>query len=745
MKAYHGSVVLRNDGTDPSTSKIDLNAGISKLVTVRINSTQALASIFDLDEVPTANPLTTTDNGNYSFKANDNIYDIIINEGGPNEEKLEKVEISESIAEFGSFIYNDLASSVINYGILIGAVNNGSKINFVDDLYIEPSGSTTTKDAYISCKNGATINWIGTGTVFKFEDGLSLHDSNTKHVVEAGEFVNYADYVNNDGLLDTIEMRNFDVTGSLNIKPSTGLDLDPTVVDFGVNKLIIKDGTLDSLQTSLAVLNSTPYKLVDVGGITVKNQKGMVISLPAQNFHPFYNKIRASMEKLVVDGITIKNDRGVFASAVGSIYAGAVLWEGNEAQFDNIDCEGLVTDTGSTFYDVYMAGFKATHTNGKIKDCWSFNSDLNTPWKLKKCLNVKGSGKEYTFSDDFFSYWETNHSLLLSGSSGNPFTLDLEGEQGFDYHISNCHLIIPNASPTSTTKGTQLMVNWSLLDSFIAINGGGSSYFMVPKWDASTPDVSKSIIAKGNTIVTNGTSVFNFLHLLVENGTPDGGVIDISDNNITDGNGGFVEVLISTDTNAIDTVLDSLTIDNKVYTSGGYKQINDFSRIPAFRTVKLGSDISLNTTTQPSTNSGMFGEGLTSGKFKVTNKGTEKTIDIFTYSDPARSKIGNHTVLLTGNVSDDFGARDFSTLITVVPNEGASTIDFTFLVLGGVESTITWSGSSVNLNTVDIGGDINEPLRLVMERFSDFAKFRLEYKSGSLAVKSVINWDISLT
>jgi hypothetical protein len=97
MKSYHNSVVLRNDGEDPSSLKLDLNAGISEQVTVRISSTQLLASIFDIDGVATGNPLTTDSNGNYAFKADDETYDIIVREGTLDEVKIEKVEISEAI------------------------------------------------------------------------------------------------------------------------------------------------------------------------------------------------------------------------------------------------------------------------------------------------------------------------------------------------------------------------------------------------------------------------------------------------------------------------------------------------------------------------------------------------------------------------------------------------------------------------------------------------------------------------
>jgi len=89
MKAYHGTAVLKFD--DDTTG----NAASGASVTVRVNSSQALATIFDVDDIGVANPLTADANGNYAFKAADNIYDIIIQEGTPDEVKLHKVEIAE--------------------------------------------------------------------------------------------------------------------------------------------------------------------------------------------------------------------------------------------------------------------------------------------------------------------------------------------------------------------------------------------------------------------------------------------------------------------------------------------------------------------------------------------------------------------------------------------------------------------------------------------------------------------------
>tara|TARA_R110000868_G_scaffold162439_1_gene393694 strand:- start:30511 stop:31800 length:1290 start_codon:yes stop_codon:yes gene_type:complete len=102
MKAYNNSVTLRNDGVDPSTYEKDLNAGIGINVTVRVASTPvaglgATASIFDIADVPLANPMSTDNQGNYTFKVTDGLYDIIIAEGTADEVILSSVEIVELI------------------------------------------------------------------------------------------------------------------------------------------------------------------------------------------------------------------------------------------------------------------------------------------------------------------------------------------------------------------------------------------------------------------------------------------------------------------------------------------------------------------------------------------------------------------------------------------------------------------------------------------------------------------------
>jgi len=107
MRAYHGSAVLQFDSATTG------NAGSGVNVTVRINSTQALATIYDLDDVVIANPLTTDVKGNYAFKSLDDVYDIILNEGTGDESKLEKVNIVDYLTASERVIpFSTLAEAV---------------------------------------------------------------------------------------------------------------------------------------------------------------------------------------------------------------------------------------------------------------------------------------------------------------------------------------------------------------------------------------------------------------------------------------------------------------------------------------------------------------------------------------------------------------------------------------------------------------------------------------------------------
>lgn len=152
MKAYHNTAVLKFD--DDTTG----NAASGVPVTVRINSSQALASIFDVDDIAIGNPLTTDSNGNYAFKAADNIYDVIVSEGTANEVKIEKVEIAE--IPTAPILINDLSqtynfATVAAYKAFTTSFPDGKQIKLLDRnaIFTKITGTGTASTFDIIANN----------------------------------------------------------------------------------------------------------------------------------------------------------------------------------------------------------------------------------------------------------------------------------------------------------------------------------------------------------------------------------------------------------------------------------------------------------------------------------------------------------------------------------------------------------------------------------------------------------------
>ena len=151
MITYSDGVVLRNDGTDPSTLAKDLNAAVATPVTVRVATLPtpgqgAVASIFDINGGAISNPFNTDDNGNFTFKAASGFYDVIVDEGGMN-------IIDPSVDLFGGETVNDIS---VAYEFATVALFKASLIEFPDGKTIrlldrgadftKMSGNTLTLD-----------------------------------------------------------------------------------------------------------------------------------------------------------------------------------------------------------------------------------------------------------------------------------------------------------------------------------------------------------------------------------------------------------------------------------------------------------------------------------------------------------------------------------------------------------------------------------------------------------------------
>lgn len=132
MITYSRSVILRNDGTDPSTSKKDLNAAVAEPITVRHATVPpgngAIASIFDINDAPISNPFNTDNKGNYSFRAADGVYDVIAKEGTGD------VTITPSESLISASAPNDRVIPFDNLDLAINETNpikifNGASLN----------------------------------------------------------------------------------------------------------------------------------------------------------------------------------------------------------------------------------------------------------------------------------------------------------------------------------------------------------------------------------------------------------------------------------------------------------------------------------------------------------------------------------------------------------------------------------------------------------------------------------------
>ena len=367
MKAYHNSVVLRNDGEDPSTLKLDLNAGITEQVTVRINSTQALAVIYDLDDVVTGNPLTTDNNGNYAFKAADNIYDIIVAEGTGNEVKLEKVEIFDIPASLD--LINDLSqayefATVAGYKIFATAFPVGKVVNLLDRkasfTVISGTGSANTFDIIASTSVNQSIDIIidGVADVKKF--GATSADSTG--AIQAA--------IDKLGVSGVLLIRDIDtqVSGRVDI--------------FNKSKFIVicESGSITQLTNTTRIFNFFQSDDVGIFG------KGFIANGVGTDFNPLLRTTDAegvrftNCNRFKCDGMHIKNfgSAGVrwFQSFDGiienNIVQGTGIDHSNISPLDNnqygldmyLDTSARITMQNNTIFSVAQ-GIK-THENTNV-------------------------------------------------------------------------------------------------------------------------------------------------------------------------------------------------------------------------------------------------------------------------------------------------------------------------------------------------------------------------------------------
>jgi hypothetical protein len=125
MRKYNGSIVIKFD-TDATG-----NAGSGKNVTVYNTGTIVKVNLFEDDgTTPLSNPVTSDNDGNYSFNVADGIYDLVIDEGLPSEFKETKVQIFDNIGGVSNSNFTTVANiasgAFTNFGTVLQVTDRGN-------------------------------------------------------------------------------------------------------------------------------------------------------------------------------------------------------------------------------------------------------------------------------------------------------------------------------------------------------------------------------------------------------------------------------------------------------------------------------------------------------------------------------------------------------------------------------------------------------------------------------------------
>lgn len=645
---------------------------------------------------------------------------------------------------FSAFVYNDANADTINTQLFVSAVNSGREILIQGDVFFAVNSLLAEKSVKVTSENDALITFTSSGTFIRLKDHLSLHADGCRFKAESGDVVKVLDYESPDGKLNTVKYTNFDIIGSVQlINPSTNNNLNPEDVDFGVDYVSIEAGSTTGRTEPIVRMMSTPYKKVSVKSVHGVNDKGVMTTFPVSDSHPYYFECQKSMIDLTVDNLSVTNDRGIFAQTPTQFYAGIVLWEGRDATVDNTVCTGVVTSDGTPVYDFYMAGINSSTVNCQVIDSWAFGYDSNTPLKVKKAKKLRAYGKNTAFSDDFFEYHENTHGLLLANSSGNPYTLDLQVD-GDDYSIDNCTLITPRCDTDGKNKAPQPIKNFTLTNSRIFVNGGtGSPYLAVSKWGPDSGE-SKSCVITNNNIVINSDDKFYLAKMTIDNGTPNGGFIDMSGNDLRS-KGGVNELLMTTtDQNNRDTSLDFIRVSNRVYTDGEYQQLKNFCKQTYVKNTNYdGSVVQINSDTDQFVFFGTnpMGDNASSGSYRFAKTAPQQKVYTIAFHRPQSSQVQASNYFIKGDIQYGSNFKQFATSFFINPNLTANTIDITVPVLGGGTQTYTWNGNNSNEIPIDIGLPTDESFVMRVERRDDWVGFYLGFKSGEVPTHAALSWE----
>lgn len=377
MQSYHNSAVLQFD--DAVTG----NAAVLATVTVRVNSTQNLAVIYDLDDVVIANPSTTDLKGNYAFKALDDVYDIIISEGTGDESKLEKVNIfDQANLQLGILVFTTYA--LLDAYTPANTAEEKSSFKVTNDVDTSLNGyyhwvSGTTYDKDNDLANGivesGNVDSTSGGTVFNsIIDNRQLAETSSDLLFISGTEVGFINATN--GVLQATA--GFTASGFIPVKVGTAIRYSGRLSSATVGVCIY-----DIDRVYLSTLLSDAGN-VDDALLSITNPNAFYIrTCTSDTFPGTYSTSVHDSDKpwgleflpfdlvdydIVTDGKAIRSTDGMEVSLVGNSATGFIpVIEGQRIRFTGRNFSSI----GSCIYDEDKAFISSlVGTEETLKDLW---------------------------------------------------------------------------------------------------------------------------------------------------------------------------------------------------------------------------------------------------------------------------------------------------------------------------------------------------------------------------------------
>ena len=458
MQAYNGSLVLRNTGIDPLTNKKDLNAGISKNVTVRVaganNTNGILADIYDIGGDQIANPLQSDDNGNYVFKVENGVYNIISNEGTTDEQIDKSVSIGvidKNSAKFYGAIGDGISddSDALQEWADIGGrlfLPRGNyrvtrQINFgpVSTVFGESAGAGTGGGEDVDeALAGASIirpdvdNWSGDNHVFLFE--------NKKTDLKAAPSVVIKDFKIECPRAKGVEAHLLTVVNAYDSLLIQNVNLIFSHKDYNALRLIEIDGTIfPRLSQTGVVMNVVTIGDDDNGDSANYVGDGVTTEFVYDFLIPDVATLDVFVDNILQDPVTYS------ATGIGSSAGGSVTFLTAPLLDLDIRINGVRSVVPVAYLrrqqEMQLIGLKSFGTAAKY-----YTQCQRVPTALEGCRGITGVGCSVASTSaiglDIYTTETTTDGIVFTGTTfelceGGSFLID-----GFTRNIDLVNLTV---------------------------------------------------------------------------------------------------------------------------------------------------------------------------------------------------------------------------------------------------------------------------------------------------------------